>query len=110
MMRRGAALTAVVLIIVLLAAACAPKAPDPVPEAQQLLLTLEDLKQYDGQNGRPAYVAIGGVIYDLSNVSTWPGGRHQGNTAGKDLTDVLKNQSPHGTRVLSNLRVVGKLK
>lgn len=74
------------------------------------MLTLEELKQYDGREGRPAYVAIDGVIYEVTRVSVWFGGRHQGNNAGQDLTDALKNRSPHGIRVLGNLRVVGRLK
>lgn len=110
MPRRGVRLTAVVMAMALLAVACAPKPPPRVPEDQLLLMTLEELRQYDGKEGRPAYVAIDGVIYDVSNVRTWSGGSHQGNMAGRDLTEVLKSQSPHGTRVLSNLRVVGRLR
>ena len=33
-----------------------------------LELTLDQLKQYDGKNGNPAYVAVDGVIYDMTNV------------------------------------------
>ena len=110
MLQRISVWAVVMMIIAFAAVACAPKAPDPVPEDELLMLTLEELKQFDGQEGRPAYVAIDGVIYDVTNVRTWVGGRHQGNMAGRDLTEVLKNQSPHGTRVLGNLRVVGRLK
>jgi Predicted heme/steroid binding protein len=28
--------------------------------------TLEELKQYNGENGQPAYVAIDGIVYDVS--------------------------------------------
>ena len=29
--------------------------------------TLAQLAQYDGQNGQPAYVAVDGVVYDVTN-------------------------------------------
>ena len=74
-----------------------------------LELTLEQLKQYDGKNGNPAYVAVDGVIYDLTNVSAWKNGDHHGYTAGNDLTDIIKNKSPHGLKNLEGKPVVGKL-
>ncbi|HWQ96643.1 MAG TPA: cytochrome b5 domain-containing protein [Clostridia bacterium] len=72
-------------------------------------LTLDQLKQYDGKNGNPAYIAVDGVIYDVSNVSRWKNGSHEGYSAGKDLTDAIKGKSPHGTSVLEGVPVVGKL-
>ena len=49
-------------------------------------LTQEELKQYDGKNGRKAYVAIDGTIYDVTDVDAWKNGEHHGNVAGKDLS------------------------
>ena len=73
-------------------------------------LTLEQLKKYDGQNGNPAYVAVDGTIYDVTNAKGWSNGQHKnGITAGKDLS-VEINSSPHGKSVLSNLTVIGKIK
>ena len=74
-----------------------------------LQLTLEELKQYDGQNGNPAYIAVDGVIYDVTNVPQWSGGKHNGYTAGQDLTDAIKNVSPHGVSKLKDVPVVGEL-
>ncbi len=74
-----------------------------------LELTLDQLKQYDGSNGNPAYVAVDGVIYDVTNVAAWKNGKHNGYTAGNDLTDIIKNKSPHGVKNLEGLPVVGKL-
>ena len=74
-----------------------------------LELTLDQLKQYDGKNGNPAYIAVDGVIYDVSNVGQWSNGTHQGYSAGQDLTDAIKNKSPHGTSKLKGVPVVGKL-
>lgn len=74
-----------------------------------LELTLDQLKQYDGKNGNPAYVAVDGVIYDVTNVPQWKNGEHNGYSAGNDLTDIIKNKSPHGVKQLNGIPVVGKL-
>lgn len=74
-----------------------------------LTLTLEELRKYDGRNGNPAYVAVDGVIYDVTNVSHWRGGYHNGFYAGKDLTSEIRIISPHGVPRLSGVPVVGRL-
>lgn len=74
-----------------------------------LELTLEELKAFDGQDGRPAYVAVDGVIYDMSNSNLWKNGQHNGFQAGQDLTDVIKNQSPHGVKNLERVPKIGVL-
>lgn len=72
--------------------------------------TLDELKKYNGQNGNPAYVAVNGTVYDVTNARRWKNGKHQnGIVAGMDLTSALP-QSPHGDSVLKELPVVGKLK
>ena len=78
-------------------------------DVAMLELTLEQLKQYDGKNGNPAYVAVDGVIYDVTNVAKWKNGEHNGYSAGNDLTDIIKNKSPHGVKNLEGLPVVGKI-
>ena len=45
----------------------------------------------------------------MATYAGWKGGKHHGNEAGQDLTDVLYNESPHGDKVLKDLPVVGKL-
>lgn len=71
--------------------------------------TLEELSQYTGKNGAKAYVAVDGVVYDVTDVPAWKNGEHKnGLTAGKDLSKEILS-SPHGKRVLENLPVVGEL-
>ena len=77
--------------------------------AAQLELTADELAQYDGKDGQPAYIAVDGVIYDVTNVPQWKNGDHNGFTAGKDLTEEIKTISPHGVSKLKGLPVVGKL-
>lgn len=74
-----------------------------------LELTLSELSQYNGKDGAPAYVAVDGVIYDVTNLSKWKNGEHNGYSAGQDLTDIIKNKSPHGVAKLVGVPVVGKL-
>lgn len=73
------------------------------------VMTRDELARYNGQDGQPAYVAVEGVIYDVSANPAWQGGCHHGNLAGQDLTDVILKKSPHGKRVLKGLPVVGRL-
>lgn len=128
-MKKLVLLTAVLSAFVLLAAiGCAPasaatataatEAPAAAqtdaantaePTAALLQLTLEELKQYDGQNGNPAYIAVDGVIYDVTDVPQWKDGKHNGYTAGQDLTEIIKNKSPHGLSKLQGVPVVGEL-
>jgi predicted heme/steroid binding protein len=82
---------------------------EPSAEGTELVLTTEELAQYDGKNGNPAYIAVDGVIYDVTNVPQWKNGDHNGFTAGRDLTDEIKNISPHGVSKLKTVPVVGRL-
>ena len=65
---------------------------------------------YNGNEGQPAYVAVDGVVYDVTNVEAWKDGEHKnGLTAGNELTEEITNQSPHGIKVLEGLPIVGEL-
>jgi len=48
--------------------------------------SIEELSSYNGTNGKPAYVAINGVVHDMSKITAWRGGTHFGLNAGKDLS------------------------
>jgi predicted heme/steroid binding protein len=77
--------------------------------AEMRTFTLEELSQYNGKNGQPAYVAVDGVVYDVTNVEAWKDGNHKlGLTAGNELTEEITNQSPHGKKVLEGLPIVGE--
>ncbi len=70
--------------------------------------TLTKLKQYNGSNGKPAYIAVNSIIYDVSNMGSWQGGKHHGITAGQDVTQAFAN-SPHSKSMLNQLSVVGQI-
>lgn len=67
-----------------------------------------ELAKYNGQAGQPAYVAVDGVVYDVTGIAAWAGGKHHGNLAGQELTAVIDTKSPHGRGVLKKLKVVGQ--
>ena len=71
--------------------------------------TLNELKKYDGREGRPVYIAYNGKVYDVSESFLWMEGDHQGqHVAGKDLTDDMK-LAPHGEEALERVKLVGVL-
>ncbi|HEX3076465.1 MAG TPA: cytochrome b5 domain-containing protein [Lachnospiraceae bacterium] len=74
--------------------------------------TLDELKNYDGQNDNPAYVAVKDVVYDVTESSLWKNGLHSNCSdttyAGADFTDLIES-SPHGAKIMERMPVVGKL-
>ena len=84
--------------------------PADEPEEELQTFTMEEISEFDGQDGRPAYVVVDGLVYDVTDSNMWRGGMHQGQfQAGQDLTDEIQNQSPHGTGVLNRMEVVGRI-
>lgn len=70
-------------------------------------ITPEELSQYDGKCGRPAYVAVNGVIYNVTGYPAWAGGTHFEIIAGTDATEEFK--ICHDNMILERLEMVGKL-
>jgi len=76
---------------------------------EQKKFTLEELKQYDGKEGRPAYIAYKGKVYDVSDNYLWVDGDHQGeHAAGRDLTEQMSS-APHGEENLDRVKQIGVL-
>lgn len=73
----------------------------------QKTFTSEELSQYNGQNGQPAYVAVDGTVYDVT--SLFYGGRHHMHFAGQDLTSNYFGKHGSVDR-LQGYPVVGKMK
>ena len=72
--------------------------------------TAEELKQFDGKDGRPLYIQFGGKVYDLSNSRLWIQGRHMGiHIRDENLTIAIKG-APHSEEVLSRFPIIGEFK
>jgi predicted heme/steroid binding protein len=70
--------------------------------------TLAELATFDGHDGRPAYVAFKGIVYDLTDSPMWSGGDHEGqHAAGGDMT-AEHDDAPHDVYV-TDFPEVGRL-
>lgn len=80
------------------------------PSAQnQQTFTREQLAQYNGKNGRPAYVAVNGIVYDVTNNAAWSAATHFGLAAGKDWTQEFASCHAAEQWILNTLTPVGRL-
>ncbi|HEJ83896.1 MAG TPA: cytochrome b5 [Desulfobacteraceae bacterium] len=70
---------------------------------------LEELSQFNGKEGSPAYVAYQGRVIDVSESKLWKGGLHmKRHHAGNDLTRDIKG-APHGPEMLERYPQAGVL-
>ena len=80
-----------------------------VSEIRQQEFTLAQLAKYNGADGNPSYVAINGIVYDVSNSISWSGGYHFGVSAGTNATETFS--TCHGaSNIIEKLPKVGLLK
>jgi predicted heme/steroid binding protein len=72
-------------------------------------ISKEELAQNNGQNGKPAYIAYKGKVYDVSESPFWLYGDHMAaHQAGKDLTNEI-DLAPHREETLQRVKEVGVL-
>lgn len=83
------------------------KKAEPLSDSADL--TLQELNAFDGEDGRPAYIAFKGIIYDVSKSKLWRDGNHmKRHKAGTDLTDML-SQAPHREDKVVAMPQIGNL-
>ncbi len=71
--------------------------------------TKKELAEFNGKNGKPAYVAVDGKVYDVTKSEQWEDGEHQFmHNAGTDQTSAI-GDAPHESDVLDKYPVVGSL-
>ncbi len=79
---------------------------DTSPDSR--FFTVEELAYYDGKDGKPSYVAVNGIVYDVTGNVAWSSSKHFGLTAGKDWSPSFN--SCHAVHpVLHKLPVAGKM-
>ncbi|PLX90357.1 MAG: cytochrome B5 [Desulfuromonas sp.] len=72
-------------------------------------MTLEELAKHDGRDGRKAFIAVNGTVYDVTDSPRWQNGLHPpDHLAGRDLSEELK-VAPHVKAVVERFPVVGTL-
>lgn len=86
-------------------------AAPPAPAALAALptFTRDELAAFTGRNGNPAYVAVGGTVYDVTDNAAWSAATHFGLTAGRDLTPEFASCHAAQQYILGTLRPVGRL-
>ena len=81
-------------------------AQQDVPET---VVTPEQLTENNGKNGTPAYVAVNGVVYNMTDVPAWAAATHFGMMAGQDLTEEFLACHANQAIILSKLQEVGRI-
>ena len=77
---------------------------------EKKIFTESDLKNFNGRDGRPAYVVYGDDVYDVSKSNLWAEGTHMGvHQAGGNLSNSLAN-APHDEEKLHKYPIVGVFK
>lgn len=72
-------------------------------------MTRDELASFDGEQGRKAYVAVSGKVYDVTMSPHWQEGNHQDvHRAGADLTVELQ-RAPHVRSLIERFPVVAVL-
>jgi predicted heme/steroid binding protein len=70
--------------------------------------SIDELRSFDGKDGKPAYVGYKGKVYDVTGSDMWGDGDHMGHVAGLDLTEDM-DIAPHADDVMEKMKIVGIL-
>lgn len=79
-------------------------------QVSERVFTSDELVQYNGLNGNPIYVAVNGVVYDVSKVPVWASGAHFGLNPGRDVTNEFMQCHIGRQDILDKLPKVGVLR
>ncbi len=74
-----------------------------------LILTKEELASFNGEGNKPSYIALDGMIYDVTNIELFKKNPHNELKLGSDLTEEFNECHKDNTNLLSKLPIVGML-
>ncbi|MCM3125813.1 MULTISPECIES: cytochrome b5 domain-containing protein [unclassified Mesobacillus] len=89
-----------------------PFTPLPNPNNttnNQRSFTIQELAAFDGKNGMPAYVAVNGIVYDVTNNRAWAAATHFGLVSGREYSREFASCHAGQQSILAMLPVVGRL-
>ena len=79
------------------------------PKTEDLpVYTRSQLALRNGQDKPQVWVALHGIIYEVTLSRLWHNGKHYEHWAGQDLTDELKD-APHTEKVFDKFKAIGRL-
>jgi predicted heme/steroid binding protein/uncharacterized membrane protein len=94
------------VIMVLIAAVAATRLNRRMREAQKTDKG-GSLAEYNGKEGKPAYIVFENDLFNVSQSKMWRNGVHMGrHYAGKDLSSAMAD-APHGTEVFERVTKIG---
>ncbi|MCR1899773.1 hypothetical protein NSA47_12370 [Irregularibacter muris] len=71
--------------------------------------TLEELSQYNGKNEQPEYIAIDGVVYDVTHIAEWQDLLDTDVFSGQDISEMVEDESIRDS-IIEKAHEVGILK
>ena len=86
----------------------APLSAAQQQQADARTITMAEVEANDGLEGRPAWIAVNGIVFDVSESAGWEDGEHRGVRAGTDGTDLFVS-SPHGYDFMARTPILGRL-
>ena len=73
------------------------------------VFTIDELSKYNGKNGAKSYIAVGGIVYDVTGVPKWNDGNHYGVTAGRVLDKEFAQYHGNKLSIMEHAPAVGVL-
>ena len=71
--------------------------------------TLHQLALRNGRDREEVWIAVEGLIYDVTESRLWREGQHYEHWAGQEMDEELE-EAPHTRRVLEKFKVVGSVR
>jgi arsenite oxidase small subunit len=73
------------------------------------VFTLDELRKFDGKDGKPLYLIFKGKVYNLSESKLWINGKHMNMHVFDEKLEETIKQAPHAEEVLSRFQIIGEV-